>query len=53
MTLELTKREAAMLEVTLTTLSITRQHSPFDPYKDDYGHLLDKLLNERERQEGR
>lgn len=50
MTLELADREAAMLETTLTTLSITRQHSPIDPYKEDYGRLLGKLLNTKKQQ---
>jgi len=52
-TLELTNREVEMLENTLTTLGITRQYSKIDPYKDDYGQLLGKLLNEKERQERR
>lgn len=50
MLLKLTEREVELLEVTLTTLSITRQYSPIDPFKDDYGRLLGKLLNEKEKQ---
>lgn len=50
MTINLTQREAAMLEAMLTSASILSVHSTVDIYKDDYGKLLGKLLNTKERQ---
>jgi hypothetical protein len=46
MTINITQREAAMLEAMLTSASILSVHSTVDIYKDDYG----KLLNTKERQ---
>jgi hypothetical protein len=53
MVLDLTDREAAMLKTMLTSASILSVHSTIDIYKDDYGPLLGKLLNQREQQERR
>ena len=50
MTVDLTDREATMLESMLTSASILSVHSPIDIYKDDYGPLLGKLLNAKDRQ---
>lgn len=52
MILDLTDREAAMLTAMLTSASILSAHST-DIYKDAYGPLLGKLLNQREQQERR
>jgi len=49
MKLDLTEFEVNLLINTLTTLSITRQYSTFDPYKDEYGKLLGKLLVQKDR----
>jgi hypothetical protein len=48
--LSLTDREATMLEATSSILSV---RSTIDLYKDDYGKLLGKLLNEKKRQRKR
>lgn len=50
MILDLTDREVAMLTAMLTSASILSAHSTVDIYKDAYGPLLGKLLNQREQQ---
>lgn len=52
MILKLSDRETEMLKAMLTAASILSVHSTVDIYKEAYGPLLGKLLNEKERQKG-